>query len=422
VRHAGAHSIEGTVALCATATEEFCKKCDNFESGLDRIGKRNQMKTIKSIAIIFSCLLVVFIELPKSYGQTTVGIEVSIRNSPPSLPVYDQPPCPVDGYLWTPGYWAYYDNDYYWVPGVGVSPPRLGYLWTPGYWNFSGGSYRFNDGYWASDIGYYGGVNYGYGYGGSGYYGGRWEGERFRYNTAVVNVNTTVINNTYVDRTVIVNNTTVNHSSFNGPGGVTSTPTTNEKATMQKTHTSATLEQTSHRQDARKDRSQFASVNNGRPATVAMERVKGQRNDPQQKSATIATSKPVSRPAGVVVNKTAIKPNSGVVNKSPAQSIAKPQTAQKAPSQTAPRTLAPQKAQSQSAPKSQTPQKVQTQHVARPQAPQKVQSQTAPKPQAPQKVQSQPAPRPQEPQKVQPQPAPVPQAPPKTQEQEVPQK
>jgi WXXGXW repeat (2 copies) len=57
---------------------------------------------------------------------------------PPPLPVYDQPPIPGPGYLWTPGYWDWSDDadDYYWVPGTWVEPPEPGYLWTPGYWRF----------------------------------------------------------------------------------------------------------------------------------------------------------------------------------------------------------------------------------------------------------------------------------------------
>src|SRR5580658_11166327 len=92
-------------------------------------------------------------------------IAVSIRVGPPALPVYTQPPCPTDGYLWTPGYWAYDEVDgYYWVPGVWVRPAQPGYLWTPGYWGFAGGIYGWHGGYWGSHIGFYGGVNYGYGY------------------------------------------------------------------------------------------------------------------------------------------------------------------------------------------------------------------------------------------------------------------
>jgi len=42
-----------------------------------------------------------------AYGQ----INISVSFAPPELPVYEQPLCPGDGYLWTPGYWAY-ANDY----------------------------------------------------------------------------------------------------------------------------------------------------------------------------------------------------------------------------------------------------------------------------------------------------------------------
>ena len=44
------------------------------------------------------------------------GIEAN--QPPPPLPVYAQPACPGDGYLWTPGYWNYASAGYYWVPGV----------------------------------------------------------------------------------------------------------------------------------------------------------------------------------------------------------------------------------------------------------------------------------------------------------------
>lgn len=70
-------------------------------------------------------------------AQVSVGVGIGIRASiaPPAIPVYEQPECPGDGYLWTPGYWAYDDADgYYWVPGVWVMPPQVGFLWTPPYW------------------------------------------------------------------------------------------------------------------------------------------------------------------------------------------------------------------------------------------------------------------------------------------------
>ena len=61
-------------------------------------------------------------------------------------------------------------------PGVWVRPPQVGLLWTPGYWGWGGGAYLFHAGYWGPHVGFYGGVNYGFGYGGVGFGGGRWVG------------------------------------------------------------------------------------------------------------------------------------------------------------------------------------------------------------------------------------------------------
>ncbi|HEY6387616.1 MAG TPA: hypothetical protein VIX91_18220 [Candidatus Acidoferrum sp.] len=51
--------------------------------------------------------------------------------------------------------------------------PEIGYLWTPGYWGWSDNGYLFHHGYWGTQVGFYGGINYGYG--GHGYDGGRWD-------------------------------------------------------------------------------------------------------------------------------------------------------------------------------------------------------------------------------------------------------
>src|SRR5450631_146132 len=149
--------------------------------------KSKNMKKNIVILLISSCFLV-FLCKPVT-AQVSIGVTISARIAPPPLLVYEQPPCPVDGYLWCPGYWAYTDQGYFWVPGVWVFPPQYGYLWTPPYWGFEAGIYGFYPGYWGPHVGFYGGVNYGFGYWGSGFVGGRWEGNRFRYNTAVVHVN-----------------------------------------------------------------------------------------------------------------------------------------------------------------------------------------------------------------------------------------
>ena len=81
-------------------------------------------------------LIALLIAVPAvSFAQVNVSITVA----PPMLPVYEQPLCPTEGYLWTPGYWAYGPAGYYWVPGVWVAPPQPGFLWTPGYWGLVGG-------------------------------------------------------------------------------------------------------------------------------------------------------------------------------------------------------------------------------------------------------------------------------------------
>ncbi|HKV06329.1 MAG TPA: YXWGXW repeat-containing protein [Candidatus Acidoferrales bacterium] len=215
-----------------------------------------------------------------SFAQVSVGVAIHI--GPPALPVYEQPPCPVEGYLWTPGYWAYGPYGYYWVPGVWVSPPRPGFLWTPGYWGFEGGGYGWHAGYWGPHVGFYGGINYGFGYGGVGFVGGEWRHGVFAYNTAVVRVNETVVRNVYVNKTVI-NNTTIvnNHTSFNGEGGVTARPSQQEQMAMREQHVQPTSNQMQHEHVASQDRNQWASSNHGAPGTAAMDSVNGRRFNQQ---------------------------------------------------------------------------------------------------------------------------------------------
>jgi hypothetical protein len=207
------------------------------------------------------------------------GVFVSVNIAPPVLPVYTQPICPGDGYLWTPGYWAYGQDGYYWVPGVWVRPPAVGLLWTPGYWGWGGGSYIFHAGYWGPHIGFYGGVHYGFGYTGVGYEGGYWNHGVFAYNRSVNNVNVVNVHNVY-NRTVVVNN--YSHVSYNGgSGGIQARESAREQAAFHEQRFQPTSEQISHRDLASRDRGQLASVNHGRPQNMAMSRV-GARSENQQ--------------------------------------------------------------------------------------------------------------------------------------------
>jgi YXWGXW repeat-containing protein len=209
-----------------------------------------------------------FVSLPLASSFAAVGVAINI--APPVLPVVAQPPCPVAGYIWTPGYWGWGGGGYYWVPGVWVAPPAVGLLWTPPWWGWNNGVYVFNEGYWGPTVGFYGGINYGYGYFGSGYWGGHWEGDSFRYNTAVTRVNTNVVHNTYVDQSV---NRQVNTSraAFNGPNGVKAEPTAEQRAAGENARKMpATSEQRARQEAAARDRNLQASVNKGQPKEDAI--------------------------------------------------------------------------------------------------------------------------------------------------------
>src|SRR5580698_8698769 len=222
------------------------------------------VKRLVRVALLAFCAVIF---LQPTFGQ---AVSVSVSFGPPALPVYDLPVCPGDGYLWTPGYWAWDpDYGYYWVPGTWIMAPEPGFLWTPGYWGWGDGGYFWHEGYWGPHVGFYGGINYGFGYFGVGFGGGRWQGGVFLYNAAVLNVNTTIIHNTYIDRTVIVNNT-VNHVSYNGgEGGITARPTPEEQRVEQERHIPPSDEQTRHVQAARSNPQLRASANQGKPPIAA---------------------------------------------------------------------------------------------------------------------------------------------------------
>ena len=197
------------------------------------------------------------------------GVVVSITVAPPILPVYVQPICPEVGFLWTPGYWGYGPEGYFWVPGVWVAPPSPGLLWTPGYWGWVNGAYLWNGGYWGPHVGFYGGVNYGFGYGGVGFLGGRWAGGVFEYNTAVMHVGVGGGWHSY-NAGVPVNNV---HTAFNGgAGGIRASANADERRAMAEHHSGPTGMQNSHHDMASHDHGALASVNHGRPSNMAMSR------------------------------------------------------------------------------------------------------------------------------------------------------
>jgi len=219
---------------------------------------------VKAFAQVMLLALAVLSVSTRSFAQ----IRISVGFGPPAIPVYEQPICPGDGYIWTPGYWAWDDDagDYYWVPGTWVLAPEVGYLWTPPWWGWEGGRYFFHAGYWGPHIGFYGGINYGFGYFGEGFVGGRWDGGHFFYNRSVTNVNVVNIHNVY-NETVINNNV---RTSYNGgPGGIERRPSADEERWGQERHIGAVAAQNQHFEQARQNRELRASVNQGRPPIAA---------------------------------------------------------------------------------------------------------------------------------------------------------
>ncbi len=218
---------------------------------------------IRVICSLLLALAMLFLST-SSFAQ----VRVSITIAPPELPVYDQPICPSDGYIWTPGYWAWADDDYYWVPGTWVLAPEVGLLWTPGYWGWGGAGFIFYEGYWGPQVGFYGGVNYGFGYFGRGYEGGRWDNGHFFYNTSVNNVNVSIIHNVY--NTTVVNQGMGNRVSYNGGnGGIDAHPTPQEETAAHARQVPPVPLQVQHEQAARTDSQQRASVNHGAPPVAA---------------------------------------------------------------------------------------------------------------------------------------------------------
>jgi len=239
------------------------------------------MHSLRSMRTFLIALPILFAVLFSS-APSFAGVFISVAIAPPALPVYTQPICPAPGYLWTPGYWGYGQAGYYWVPGVWVRPPMVGMLWTPGYWGWGGGAYIWHGGYWGPHVGFYGGVNYGFGYTGAGFYGGYWAGGRFNYNRSVMNVNTTIIHNTY--NQTIINNRTVNRVSFNGgQGGIRAVPNAQEMAASREQHFQPTSNQIAHEQAASVNRAQWAAVNHGRPGIPAMRSINDRRYNQQQR-------------------------------------------------------------------------------------------------------------------------------------------
>ena len=188
--------------------------------------------------------------------------------APPLLPSYSQPAVPGPGYIWIPGYWGWNGTGYYWVPAYWARPPAAGLLWTPGYWAWNGADhdYVFHSGYWAKTVGFYGGINYGFGYTGQGYHGGFWRNGQFVYNRAVDDLGTAHVAS-YANQAFAP----ASHISYNGgSGGTSARPTAAEGATPPEHHIGPTTVQIENQQTASRIQNQRYSENKGAPPITAL--------------------------------------------------------------------------------------------------------------------------------------------------------
>jgi hypothetical protein len=333
------------------------------------------MQLLRSARWLLLALVVTLIPV-SSQGQFIL----SVHFGPPVLPVYEPPPCPQPDLMWTPGYWAYSadQGDYYWVPGAWVPAPYPGALWTPHYWGWENGRYIFHEGYWGRHIGYYGGVNYGYGYGGIGFAGGEWRGGHFAYNTEVIHVNETIIHNTYRDRTIVERGIVANpnHVAYaGGPGGIHHEAAPEERIAEHEQHVAKTSFQAQHESTAKSDKTSFAKNNGGHPAHLAAAKPL-----PEEKHAAPAEPKNEMKPGP----KTETKPGPKTETKPAPKNESKP--APKTEAKPAPKTEA------KPAPKTETKPAPKNEMKSVPKTEPKPAPKTEPKP-AP-KTETKPAPHP----------------------------
>src|SRR2546425_867542 len=86
---------------------------------------------MRNASLLRWLLLLAGVLIVSSAALAQVSVGISVHVGPPALPVYEQPACPGDGFIWIPGYWYWGPDGYFWVPGTWVIAPQVGFLWTP---------------------------------------------------------------------------------------------------------------------------------------------------------------------------------------------------------------------------------------------------------------------------------------------------
>src|SRR6202044_485820 len=139
------------------------------------------------------------------------------------------------------------------------------------WWGYENNVYRLHWGFWASSIGFYGGINYGYGYTGRGYYGAYWRNNTVYYNRSITNVNVTIIHNVYNYQ--VPNNRGTRISYNGGRGGINLRPTAPELAVVHEPRIPPVSTQVQYVREAAANRAQFVKPGSrAQPATLVASR------------------------------------------------------------------------------------------------------------------------------------------------------
>src|ERR1035438_3820097 len=125
------------MGLCNPRNPLYDGATGQAKDGQDRDKRMKITQVLKNTAVA----AVVAGAMLLAPAAANAHVFVSVGIAPPEIPVYEQPVAPGYVYIWTPGYWAYGDDGYYWVDGAWVYPPYVDALWTPGYWGWGDGGY-----------------------------------------------------------------------------------------------------------------------------------------------------------------------------------------------------------------------------------------------------------------------------------------
>jgi hypothetical protein len=89
-----------------------------------------------------------YLWMPGFWGTPGVPRPAAIELAPPPprVEAYGEPPSV--GFIWTPGFYAYRGNSYYWTDGLWLRPPSVGLGWIEPRYVGIGGRYYFQAGRW----------------------------------------------------------------------------------------------------------------------------------------------------------------------------------------------------------------------------------------------------------------------------------